>query len=310
MYKKIFVAGHQGFVGRAIIKRLSLFKNLVIVTEDHSSLNLTNQKDVFYFLKKNKPDLIINAAGKTGGIFINSTHPAEIMYNNLAIAINLIEGARINKIKNLIQFASNANYPELCKQPLKEEYLLTGSLNASHEPFSIAKIASLKLAQSYNRQYHFNFKTLILPNIFGPGDHYSEKNSSFFAALLRKIYLAKIENKRAVYLWGNGKIKREVIYVDDVADACIFLANKKFRYDSINIGTGIEFSIENYARFIMKQLDAYFLIKFKGFKQNGMQRKLMDLTKLKKTGWKFKINLENGFRLTYRDFLNRSKIIL
>jgi len=305
---KIFLAGHNGFIGKRIFKQLKDFGYLNIITELKANLDLTKQSSVINFLRKKKPKLIINAAGMTGGIYLNSNFPATIMYNNLSITINLMESARVNNVRNLIQFASNANYPEFCKQPMKENYLLTGSLNKNHEPFSIAKIAGIKLAESYNTQYKFNYKTIILPNVFGPGDDYSEKNSSFFAALLKKIYLAKIENKKKIILWGLGDTKRELIYVDDVADACIFLMNKKFKNNLINIGTGIEFSILNYAKFIMKKLNASFLIRFKNLRKIEMRRKLMDLRLLKKTGWKFKYNLEDGFTNTYIDFLNNHKI--
>ena len=306
--EKIFLAGHKGFIGKIIFKKLKELGCSKIITASKEKLDLCNQNSVFNFLNKNKPKIIINAAGMTGGIYLNSNFPADIIYNNLSIGSNLIEGARINNIKNLIQFASNTNYPEFCKQPMKEKYLLTGSLNKSHEPFSIAKIASIKLAQYYNKQYQYNFKTIVLPNVFGPGDNYSEKKSSFFPALIKKIYLAKIKNQNNIYLWGDGSVRREIIYVDDVAEACIFFLNKKNHYDLINIGTGIELSIKNYAKFIMKKLNVSLDIKFKGFKQNGMRRKLMDLTISKKIGWKFKIDLEEGFVNTYNDFLSINKL--
>jgi len=305
----IFLAGHEGFIGKFIFDKLKKYGYSNIITKKREYLDLSNQSSVFSFLKKKKPKLIINAAGMTGGIYLNSFRPADIMYNNLSIAINIIEGARINNIRNLIQFASNANYPEFCPQPMKEKYLLTGSLSESHEPFSIAKIATLKLAHYYNKQHYCNFKTIILPNVFGPGDNYSEKNSSFFAALLKKIYLAKVKNKKNIYLWGSGNVKRELIYVEDVAEACLYFINKKFDYDLVNIGTGIEYSIRDYAKFIMKKLNSNFKIKFKGFNKSGMRRKLMDLTILKKIGWRAKFTLDMSFVSTYIDFLNRKQAL-
>jgi GDP-L-fucose synthase len=300
---KIFIAGHSGFIGNAIFKRFKLLKYKNIVVANKSNLDLTNQKQVFSFLKNNNPRFIINAAGMTGGIYLNSNFPAEILYNNLTIQNNIIEGARINNIKNIIMLGSNACYPEFSKQPLKEKYLLTGSFNKTHEAFSIAKISGIKLCQFYNSQYRTNYKTLILPNIYGPGDSYDLNKSSFFIALLRKIYDAKIYNNKFIDLWGDGKSKRELMYVDDVADACLFFFKKKIKHDFINIGTGIEYSINQYAFFIMKQLGAKLKIKYEKYKYSGISRKILDVTVANNYGWKFKVNLSKGIKNTCSEFI-------
>jgi GDP-L-fucose synthase len=305
--QKIFVAGNEGFVGSAIVKRLKFYgyKNILVIKK--KKLDLTNQSKVFEFIKKEKPIAVIIAAARTGGIYLNSHKGYEILYDNLSIQNNLIKAAQLNKIKYLIFLASNVIYPENCKQPMREEFLLKGPLQKSHEPFSIAKIAGIKLCQLYNKKYKTNYKTLVLPNIYGPGDNYNYKSSSFFPALIRKIYKSKIKNKSSIYLWGNGKAKREIIYVNDVADACIFFLNKKNGHDLINIGTGTVFSIQSYAKFIMKELNVTFKIKYKGFKENGMLKKKMNINIARKSGWRHKVNLEEGFRETFQDFLSRYK---
>jgi GDP-L-fucose synthase len=305
--QKIFVAGHEGFIGRAILKRLKFYgyKNILVIKKN--KLDLTDQNKVFKFIKKEKPAAIIIAAARTGGIYLNSYYGYEILYDNLSIQNNLIKAAQFNKIKNLIFLASNVIYPENCKQPMSEESLLKGSLQKSHEAFSIAKIAGIKLCQLYNKKYKLNYKTLVLPNVYGPGDNYNYKFSSFFPALIRKIYVAKTKKKSSIHLWGNGKAKREIIYVNDVADACLFFLFKKIKYDLINIGSGTIFSIQLYDKFIMKELNVKFNIKYKGFKENGMLKKKMNINKARKNGWRHKINFKEGFRETLKDFLSRYK---
>lgn len=303
----IYVAGHNGFVGKAILRRLKFYEYNNILIVDRKKLDLRNQAETFAFLKKFKPKAIIIAAAKTGGIYLNSIFGSDILYDNLCIQNNLIEGARRNGIKNIIFLSSNTVYPKDCKQPMKEKYLNTGPLAKSHEYFSMAKLAGMKLCESYNKKYKMNYKTLILPNIYGPGDNYDEKLSSFFPALLKKIYYAKINKKSKIYLWGNGKSKREIIYVDDVADACIFFLKKKTIYNVLNIGSKEEKTIKEYVKFIMKKFNLNLNIYFKDFRENGMKRKLLDSTIARECGWKHKVGLNDGFNITLNNFINDIK---
>lgn len=302
---KIFLAGHNGLVGSAILRRLIFlgYKNILIV--DKNKLDLTNQKKVFLFLKRNRPQAIIIAAAKVGGINANNKYRANFIYENLAIQNNLIHSAFLNKIKNLIFLGSSCVYPKNSKQPIKEKYLLTGPLEHTNEPYAIAKIAGIKMCESYNIQYRTNYKCLMPSNTYGPNDNYNLENSHFFPALIRKIHDAKIKKVNKIILWGTGKPKRELIYVDDVADACIFFLNKKTKESLINIGTGKDIKIEQYAKSIMKFLNIKINIHFDKTKPDGTPRKLLDTTIAKKYGWRPKISLKDGFFLTYADYLKK-----
>jgi len=302
---KIFLAGHNGLVGSAILRRLIFlgYKNILIV--DKKKLDLTNQKKVFLFLKRNRPQAIIIAAAKVGGINANNKYRANFIYENLAIQNNLIHSAFLNKIKNLIFLGSSCVYPKNSKQPIKEKYLLTGPLEHTNEPYAIAKIAGIKMCESYNIQYRTNYKCLMPSNTYGPNDNYNLENSHFFPALIRKIHDAKIKKVNKIILWGTGKPKRELIYVDDVADACIFFLNKETKQSLINIGTGKDIKIEQYAKSIMKFLNIKINIHFDKTKPDGTPRKLLDTTIAKKYGWRPKISLKDGFFLTYADYLKK-----
>jgi len=302
---KIFLAGHNGLVGSAILRRLIFlgYKNILIV--DKKKLDLTNQKKVFLFLKRNRPQAIIIAAAKVGGINANNKYRANFIYENLAIQNNLIHSAFLNKIKNLIFLGSSCVYPKNSKQPIKEKYLLTGPLEHTNEPYAIAKIAGIKMCESYNIQYRTNYKCLMPSNTYGPNDNYNLENSHFFPALIRKIHDAKIKKVNKIILWGTGKPKRELIYVDDVADACIFFLNKETKQSLINIGTGKDIKIEQYAKSIMKFLNIKINIHFDKTKPDGTPRKLLDTTVAKKYGWRPKIGLKDGFFLTYADYLKK-----
>ena len=224
---KIYISGHNGLVGSAILRRLKLlgFKNLLTVSK--KKLDLTNEKKVFNFIKKNKPEFVINAAAKVGGILDNNSKPAEYIYINLSIQQNIIHASFKNNVKNLIFLGSSCIYPRDAKQPIKEEYLLSGKLEKTNEPYAIAKIAGIKMCESYNLQYGTNYKCLMPCNLYGPNDNYDLKTSHFFAALISKIHQAKIKNKKKILLWGTGEPKRELMHVDDLADACIFFFRKK-----------------------------------------------------------------------------------
>ena len=302
---KIFVAGHNGLVGSAILRRLNILGYKNILTVDKKKLDLTNQKKVFLFLKRNRPQAIIIAAAKVGGINANNKYRANFIYENLAIQNNLIHSAFLNKIKNLIFLGSSCVYPKNSKQPIKEKYLLTGLLEHTNEPYAIAKIAGIKMCESYNIQYGTNYKCLMPSNTYGPNDNYNLKNSHFFPALIRKIHDSKIKKVNKIILWGTGKPKRELIYVDDVADACIFFLNKKTKESLINIGTGKDIKIEQYAKLIMKFLNIKINIYFDKTKPDGTPRKLLDTTIAKKYGWRPKISLKDGFFLTYADYLKK-----
>jgi GDP-L-fucose synthase len=302
---KIFLAGHNGLVGSAILRRLNILGYKNILTVDKKKLDLTNQKKVFLFLKLNRPQAIIIAAAKVGGINANNNYRADFIYENLAIQNNLIHSAFLNKIKDLIFLGSSCVYPKNSKQPIKEKYLLTGSLENTNEPYAIAKIAGIKMCESYNVQHGTNYKCLMPSNTYGPNDNYNLHNSHFFPALIRKIHDAKIKKVNKIVLWGTGKPKRELIYVDDVADACIFFLNQKTKENLINIGTGKDLRIEQYAKLIMKFLNIKINIHFDKTKPDGTQRKLLDTTIAKKYGWRPKITLKDGFFITYRDYLKK-----
>jgi len=300
---KIYVAGHNGLVGSSIVRRLKLkgYKN--ILTADRKNLDLTSQQKVFDFLKKKKPKIVIIAAAKVGGIYANNTYRADFIYENLAIQNNLIHGSFLNNIKNLLFLGSSCIYPRDSKQPIKEKYLLKGPLEFTNEPYAIAKIAGIKLCENYNFQYKTNYKCLMPTNVYGPGDNYDPKNSHVFAALIKKIHDAKIKNKKQIILWGDGTPKREFIYVDDLADACIHFMKIKTRESWINVGTGKDFTISQYAKIIMKYLKCNLKIKFDNTKPNGSPRKLLDISVAKKYGWTARTNLQSGFIKTYQNFL-------
>ena len=304
---KIFVAGHKGLVGSAIIRKLKLkgYKNILYVNK--SKVDLTDQKKVFNFLKRNKPDFIFIAAAKVGGIYSNDKYRAEFIYNNLTIQTNLINSAYLCGIKDLIFLGSSCVYPRMCKQPIKEQYLLNGELEKTNEAYAIAKIAGIKMCESYNIQYNTNYKCLMPTNTFGPNDNYDELNSHFFPSLIRKIHEIKVKNKKELIIWGNGLPKREVIYVDDIADACVYFMNKKFKGTIINIGTGKDHSITEYAKIILKLIipNKKIKIKYDRSKPNGTPRKVMDVLLARKNGWKSKINLNKAIKMTYNDFLSK-----
>jgi GDP-L-fucose synthase len=308
---KIYVAGHKGLVGSAIIRKLKQkgYKNVIFRSK--KQLDLRNQKKVHSFLKKNKPDFIFIAAAKVGGIYSNDKYRAEFIFNNLSIQTNLINSAYLCGIKNLIFLGSSCVYPRNCKQPIQESYLLTGELEKTNDAYAIAKIAGIKMCESYNIQYKTNYKCLMPTNTFGPNDNYNTLNSHFFPALIKKVHDLKLNNKKELTLWGDGLAKREVIYVDDLANACIFFMKKKFSETVINIGTGKDFSIKRYAKMIINQVVPKNKIKIKYdlSKPNGTPRKVLDIKLANKYGWKPKTNLDAAITKTYKSFLEESKIV-
>jgi GDP-L-fucose synthase len=305
---KIFVAGHKGLVGSAIVRKLKEKGYLNILTENKSKLDLTDQKKVYNFLKKNKPKFIFIAAAKVGGILSNNRYKAEFIYNNLSIQLNIIDSAYKCGIKNLIFLGSSCVYPRECKQPIKESYLLNGKLEKTNDAYAIAKIAGIKMCESYNYQYKTNYKCLMPTNTFGPNDNYDDENSHFFPALIKKIHDLKIKNQSKIKIWGDGSPKREVIYVNDLADACVFFMNKRIKETIINIGTGIDYSIKEYAKAISKIIipNKKMTFIFDKSKPNGTQRKVMDVSLAKKYGWKSKINFKKSILETYKSYLREN----
>jgi GDP-L-fucose synthase len=266
-------------------------------------LDLRNQEQVSNFFKKNKIDAVINAAGKVGGIYANNRYKADFIYDNLAIQNNVIHSCFQNKVKSLIFLGSSCIYPRNSKQPIKENYLLTGELEKTNEPYAIAKIAGIKMCESYNFQYKTNYKCLMPCNLYGPNDNYNSKTSHFFPALLAKAIEAKNNKKKNFILWGSGKAKRELMYVDDLADACIYFMNKKTKETLINVGAGNDRSILNYARFILEKINLKCKIVLDRSKPDGTPRKIIDSSIAKKYGWFPRIDLNKGFDLTLKNYL-------
>ena len=281
---KIYVAGHTGLVGSAILRKLKSkgYKNLIYRTR--KQLDLKNQKKVQNFLKLQKPDFIFIAAAKVGGIYSNNKYKADFIFDNISIQSNLIHSAYKNNIYNLIFLGSSCVYPRNCDQPIKESYLMSGELEKTNDAYAIAKIAGIKMCESYNYQYKTNFKCLMPTNTFGPNDNYDLMNCHFLPALIKKSHQLKYNKKKEIILWGNGKAKREVIYVDDIADACIHFMRKKIKETVINIGTGKDYTIKQYAQMILDQIlpNKKVSIKYDLGKPNGTPRKVLDVSLAKK----------------------------
>ena len=302
---RIFVTGHKGLVGSALLRRLDHNGYKRIITVDKKDLDLRDQKKVLNFFKKKKIDAVINAAGTVGGIYANNRYKADFIYDNLMIQANIIQGCYKNKIKQLIFLGSSCIYPRNSKQPIKEKYLLKSELEKTNEPYAIAKIAGIKLCESYNFQYKMNYKCLMPCNLYGPNDSYDLNNSHFFPALISKCITAKKKNKKTITLWGSGKPRRELMYVDDLADACIYFLNKKTKESLINIGTGVDMSILDYAKFVLKKLNLNCKIILDKTKPDGTPRKIIDNSIALTYGWKPKVSLEEGFQITLKDYLSK-----
>lgn len=302
---KIFIAGHNGLVGSAIYRRLKLNGYKKIIIKSRKQLDLRNQKKVNLFFKKNKFDAVINAAATVGGIYANNKYKADFIFNNISIQSNIIHSSYLFKVSHMIFLGSSCVYPRDCKQPIKEDYLLGGELEKTNESYAIAKIAGIKMCESYNFQYKTNYKCLMPCNTYGPNDNYNLLTSHFYPALIKKIHDAKINKKKQITLWGNGKAKREIMYVDDLADACIFFLNKKTKETLINIGTGEERTILEFANFLIKKLNIKVQIKFDKKKPNGTPRKILDTSIANNYGWRPKVSLEKGFSKVYKSFLEK-----
>lgn len=299
---KIYVAGHRGMVGSAIMKGLQSlgYENLVYKSSDE--LDLRNQAEVNSFYSREKPDYVFLAAAKVGGIYANNLYRADFLYDNLAIEMNLIHGAYKHGIKKLLFLGSSCIYPKDAMQPLKEEYLLSGYLESTNEPYAIAKIAGIKLCESYRDQYACNFISAMPTNLYGPNDNYDLQNSHVLPALIRKFHEAKIAGNSFVEVWGSGKPLREFLHVTDLAEACIVLMNNYNERGFVNVGSGDEISIGDLAHLISEIVGFRGEIRFNLEKPDGTMRKLLDSSKINKAGWKAKIDLKQGISSTYKLF--------
>ena len=305
---KIFVAGHNGLIGSAILKRLKKSNYKRIFTRSKRLLDLRDQGKVLKYFSKIKPDAVILAAAKVGGIEANNKFGGNFIYDNLSIQNSVIHSSYLTGVQNLIFLGSSCIYPKLSKQPIKEKYLLSGYLEKTNEPYAIAKIAGVSLCQSYNKQYKLNYKCLMPCNAYGINDNYDPIESHFFPALIKKIVDAIRSKKETISIWGDGKPLRELIYSDDIADACIFFLKKRTSETLINIGTGKDRSITEYAKFIMKHLGVNLKITYKKTKPNGTMKKVLDVSLAKKYGWTYKTSLKKGLAITINDYLKRNLI--
>lgn len=304
---KIYVAGHLGLVGSAIIRSLDKHGYHHVIYKTLDELDLRNQAAVFSFFEQEKPEYVFLAAAKVGGILANKTYPAEFIYENLVIATNVIHAAYKNNIKKLLFLGSSCIYPKLAEQPIKEEYLLSGSLESTNEAYALAKIAGLKMCQYYRRQYGADFISAMPTNLYGPGDNFSLETSHVIPAMIRKFHEAKIA-KESVILWGTGSPRREFLYVDDLADALIYLMNNYSEELHVNIGIGEDLTIKDLALTIQKTVGHTGEIIWDDTKPDGTPRKLLDVSRLNKTGFTAKVGLEEGLKLAYQWYQENYKI--
>jgi GDP-L-fucose synthase len=319
---KIYIAGHRGLVGTALVRNLQAKGFSNFLTRTHAELDLTNQAAVEAFFVQEKPDYVFLAAAKVGGILANNEYPAEFIRDNLAIQTNIIHAAYKNNVKRLLFLGSSCIYPKLCPQPMKEEYLLTGPLEPTNRPYAIAKIAGIEMCWSNNRQYGTQYLAVMPTNLYGPGDNYHPENSHVIPALIRKFHEAKVNNSPTVTVWGTGTPRREFLYSDDMADACVYLMNLPdetfrtmlgsdeartgvFTPPLVNIGVGEDITIAQLAELVASATSYKGEIVFDQTKPDGTPRKLMDVSKLSNLGWHAGTGMNTGLRLAYLDFLNR-----
>ena len=299
---KVYIAGHRGMVGSAIFRKLKGEGFTNLITRTSKELDLRNQQQVTDFFNETKPAYVFLAAAKVGGIIANSTYRADFLYENLAIQNNIIHNSYLTGVKKLLFLGSSCIYPKRAPQPLKEEYLLTGLLEPTNEPYAIAKIAGIKLCDAYRDQYNCNFISVMPTNLYGYNDNYHTENSHVLPALIRKFHEAKLNGSETVTIWGSGTPKREFLFADDLADACYFLMQNYDEPNLINIGTGEDVSIKELALLVKRIVGFTGELVFDSSKPDGTPRKLMDVSKLHSKGWKHTIELEDGIKLAYRDF--------
>ena len=310
--KNIYVAGHRGMVGSAIVRQLQKKSDCRIITRSHKELDLLNQEAVDNFFKESQIDQVYLAAAKVGGIHANNEYPAEFIYENLMIEANVIHAAHQNDVQKLLFLGSSCIYPKLAQQPMREDALLTGTLEPTNEPYAIAKIAGIKLCESYNRQYGRDYRSVMPTNLYGENDNFHPENSHVIPALIRRFHEAKVKNEKKVTAWGTGKPMREFLYVDDMAEASVFvmnLAEDVYRKETqpmlshINVGTGIDCTIRELVETVAKVIGYEGEIEFDASKPDGTPRKLMDVSRLERLGWKAKNSLTEGLQKTYQWFL-------
>lgn len=301
---KIYVAGHAGMVGSAICRRLKAENYVNICTKSHKELDLTRQSEVEDFFATEKPEYVFLAAAKVGGIIANSRHGADFMYDNMILEMNVIHSAWKNGCKKLMFLGSSCIYPRLAPQPMKEDCLLTSSLEKTNEAYALAKISGLKYCEYLNVQYGTDYISVMPTNLYGPNDNYHPEHSHVLPALIRRFHEAKVSGAKEVVCWGTGAPLREFLYVDDLADACVFLMNNYSGNETVNLGTGKELSIKQLTELVAKIVGYTGKISWDSSKPDGTPRKLLDVSKLSSLGWHYKTELEDGIRLTYADFLN------
>jgi GDP-L-fucose synthase len=301
-HHKIYIAGHRGMVGSAIKRNLEAKGFTNILTKTSKELDLRNQQAVFDFLALEKPDYVFVAAAKVGGIVANNTYRADFIYENIQIQNNLIHGSFLVEVKKLQFLGSSCIYPQMATQPIKEEYLLTGTLEPTNEPYAIAKIAGIKMCEAYRAQYGCDFISVMPTNLYGPNDNYDLEKSHVLPAMIRKFHEAKLNHKDTVELWGTGSPMREFLHADDLAEACVYLMETYSEADLVNIGTGEDVTIKELARLVQKTVGFEGKIHWNTDKPDGTPRKLMDVSKLHGLGWKHKIDLADGIELVYEEF--------
>lgn len=300
--EKVYIAGHSGLVGSAVLKKLKFMGCENVIVQTHKELDLTRQLDVERFFQKKKPDYVILAAAKVGGIHANINYSAEFIYKNVLIQTNVIHSAFVSNVKKLLYFGSACSYPRECPQPMKEEYLLTGVLEKTNEPYAIAKISGLKMCEAYNRQYGTNFICAILANTYGPNDNFDPENSHVIPSLIKKFHFAKTGHQELVEIWGTGNVKREFIYADDVADASVFLLKNYNESTPVNVGIGEEITINGLANLIKDVVRYNGQVCFDSSKPDGVLRKTLDNAKIRELGWKQNTSLKDGIQQTYEWF--------
>lgn len=316
--KRIFVAGHRGMVGSAIVRKLEALGHKHIVVRSHAELDLTDQAQVRSFFASERPEEVYVAAAKVGGIHANNVYPAEFIYSNLMVEANLIHESWRTGVSKLLFLGSSCIYPRLAPQPMAEDALLTGKLEATNEPYAVAKIAGIKLCESYNRQYGTDYRSVMPTNLYGPGDNYHPENSHVLPALIRRFHEAKMAGADQVVIWGSGKARREFMYVDDMADACVhvmglpkdvYTSNTQAMTSHVNIGTGDDLTIAELARAIANEVGYEGEIVQDTSKPDGAPRKLLDVSLLRALGWSAKTTLRSGIEATYGDFMHRTGVV-
>jgi GDP-L-fucose synthase len=302
---KIYVAGHRGMVGSALMRRLAIGGYSNLVTRSRAELDLLNQAATAAFLQQEKPDFIFMAAAKVGGINANNSLRADFIYQNLMVEANLIHGAHLTGVERLCFLGSSCIYPRECAQPIKEEYLLTGPLEPTNEPYAIAKIAGINLCESYNRQYGRRYFSVMPTNLYGPNDNYDLANSHVLPALIRKAHEARQRGDGELVVWGSGTPRREFLYVDDLADACVYLMEQGVGEGVFNVGSGVDVTIRELAETVMAVTGFPGKIVFDATKPDGTPRKLLDVGRMRHLGWQARTHLRDGIALAYKDFLDQ-----